>query len=178
MRIKIQKILTVLALSFFMVPAKNCMAKNNVRDSIIVYVFLSESCPICRNQTLSLRELYKSYQHHSIGFVGVFPNLEHSTQETIEKFGKKYHLKFPLIRDENHILTKRFSAVVTPQVFVVQQSTGNILYCGKVDNSFESIGKRRSVITEFYLRDALDALIRNKDVLLSVTQPVGCYIVK
>jgi len=147
-------------------------------DSLTVYIFFSEICPICQNQTYSIRELYKEFHGKSVGFVGVFPNYKHSTEKSIEKFGKKYKLNFPLMKDENHELTNKFDAKVTPQVFVCQSENEKLQYSGKIDNSFESIGRRRNVITEFYLRDALLELIQGKTVTLSVTQPVGCFIVK
>lgn len=147
-------------------------------DSLTVYVFLSEGCPICQNQTYSLRELYTQFGNQKVGFVGVFPNLEFSTTETMEKFKKKYRLSFPLQRDENQALTERLGATITPQVVVIQENTHGIIYKGKIDNSYERIGKRRPVITEFYLRDALTEILAGKTITLSETAPVGCFIIK
>ena len=147
-------------------------------DSLTVYIFLSETCPICQNQTYSLRELYKEFGEKHIGFVGVFPNQEFSTNESIVKFGKKYRLPFPLIKDDNQVLTQKLNATITPQVIVCQYNTNKIEYSGKIDNSFERIGRRRQVITEFYLRDALNELIQGKQVTLQATSPVGCFIIK
>jgi peroxiredoxin len=147
-------------------------------DSLTVYVFLSEGCPICQNQTFSLRELYTQFGNQKVGFVGIFPNLEFSTNETMEKFKKKYRLSFPLQRDENQVLTDSLGATITPQVIVIQQNTHSIVYKGKIDNSYERIGKRRPVITEFYLRNALTELLAGKAVTLSETAPVGCFIIK
>lgn len=145
-------------------------------ESLTVYIFLSETCPICQNQTLTLKELYKNYKDKGVLFVGIFPNQENSTEETIQKFAKKYKIPFELKKDENQILTKEFAATVTPQVFLVKTNTHKILYSGKVDNSFERIGKRRQVITEFYLKDALENLFNNESIKLPHTQPVGCLI--
>ncbi|MBP6732632.1 MAG: redoxin domain-containing protein [Chitinophagales bacterium] len=147
-------------------------------DSISVYIFLSETCPICQNQTLTLRQLYSAYAQKGIAFTGLFPNAEFSTPETISKFGKKYKLDFDLKADEGQKLVNQFSATTTPQVFVVRNSTQEILYHGKVDNSFEGIGKKRQVITAFYLRDALDSILQGKSIAVKQTPAVGCYIIK
>ena len=96
------------ALAFLLLLFTECSAQRIEKDSLTVYVFLSETCPICKNQTYSLRELYKKYHPLSVGFVAVFPNLINSTAETIEKFGRKYQLKFPLVRDEEQASTKKF----------------------------------------------------------------------
>lgn len=147
-------------------------------DSLTVYVFLSETCPICQNQTFYLRELQTQFAGKKIGFVGVFPNENFSTKESIEKFGRKYRLNFTLVKDENQVLTTELGATITPQVIVYQHSTKQTKYNGMINNGFERVGRRRQVITDFYLRDALIALVEGKTVTLSETKPVGCFIVK
>lgn len=151
---------------------------NAQNDSLTVYVFLAETCPICQQQTYTLRELLEEYQNKKIGFVGIFPNIEMSNEETRAKFAKKYRLKFPLQLDENQVLTTVLSATTTPQVVVVQHQLNKILYTGKIDNSFERIGKKRQVVTEFYLKNALDEILSGKNVSLPETTPVGCFIIK
>ena len=141
-----------------------------------VYIFLSETCPICQSATLGLRSLYKEYHGRGIEFVGVFPNVGVSNAASIEKFAKKYQLDFSLKPDENQELTWRFAATVTPQVFVEKGT--EVVYRGKIDNGFERIGKRRQVITEQYLKNALDEVLQNRPVTIPETEPVGCFIVK
>lgn len=147
-------------------------------DSIAVYIFLSETCPICQNQTLTLRQIHEDYSGKGVSFYGVFPNQEFSSNESIQKFGRKYKLNFELKKDEEQKLTKQFSASVTPEVVVVNNASSEILYRGKVDNGFEGIGKKRTVITENYLRDALESIVQRKPVIVKMTEPVGCFIIK
>lgn len=147
-------------------------------DSVSVYIFLSETCPICQNQTLTLRQLQNDFTDKGISFIGLFPNQELSTEQSIHKFGRKYKLDFKLKKDEGQSLTNQFSATITPQVFVINNLTQKILYKGKVDNSFEAIGKKRQVITEHYLREALENILQQKTVAVKETQPVGCFIIK
>jgi galactitol-specific phosphotransferase system IIB component len=40
-------------------------------------------------------------------------------------------------------------------VYLVDRA-GLIVYSGKINNMYEDIEKRRAVVTEFYLRDAID----------------------
>ena len=149
----------------------------NIRnDSITVYVFLSEDCPICQNQTIGFRELYERFHTLGITFVGLFPNPA-SSEASVAAFKKKYKLAFELRRDEAQANARRLSAVVTPQVFVVRNANGKILYSGMTDNSYLRIGKRRGVTTEFYLRDALANITTAKPVERVETKPVGCFIV-
>jgi peroxiredoxin len=153
-------------------------AKAGNSDSITVYIFLSETCPICQSSTLELKELYKGYDEQGIEFIGLFPNTKLSDEGSIRKFAKKYSLPFDLKPDKGQEIAKQLSASTTPQVFVVRNSDKAILYKGKIDNSFESIGKRRGVVTEHYLKQALENILHNQPVNPAETKPVGCFITK
>ena len=147
-------------------------------DSVQVYVFFSETCPICQSATLNLKAIYAKFQDRGIRFAVVFPNTNVSDEKSIEKFSKKYKLPFEHKIDEQQALTKKFSATITPEVIVVNSLTDEILYRGKIDNGFESIGKKRTVITEHYLNEALLSILENKPVNIKETKPVGCFIIK
>lgn len=144
------------------------------QDSLKVYIFLSEKCPICQSVTIELKQLYAAYTGKAVSFIGLFPNEGLSTDKTIKSFGKKYGIPFLLKVDKGKQKVQELQATVTPQVFVVNK--GKVLYSGKIDNSFESIGKRRSVVTEHYLKNALDQILQNKNPAPALTKPVGCFI--
>lgn len=143
-----------------------------------VYIFLSESCPICQSITIELKKLHQQFGPLQVEFIGLFPDGILSDAQTRQAFGKKYGLSFPLQLDSGQVLTKKFKAEITPEVVVVNNETETILYRGNVDNSFASLGKRRTVVTEHYLRNALESWMKGKKILLSETQPVGCIIQK
>ena len=166
---------SIFTFALFFLAVKKTYAQT---DSINVYVFLSETCPICQNQTLSLRDLNATFAPKGVKIIGIFPNIEMSDSVSILKFKKKYKLDFDVQIDKNQQLTSALKATTTPQVFVVNKNTQEILYEGKVDNSFERVGKRRQIITEFYLRDALMQIVQNQCVTVKKTEAVGCFIQK
>ena len=145
---------------------------------LTVYIFLSETCPICQSVTIELKKLHQQFSPLQVEFIGLFPDGILSDAQTRVEFGKKYGLSFPLRSDSGQVLTRKFHAEITPEVVVVDNVTETILYRGKVDNSFASLGKRRTVVTEHYLRTALESWMAGKKILLSETQPVGCIIQK
>lgn len=147
------------------------------RDSTAVFVFLSETCPICQSVSSELRELSERYKNQSVGFAGIFPSAL-STETSRKQFATKYRLNFPFIADTQLALTKRFDASITPEVIVINVESGTVLYRGLIDNSFAVVGRRRRVVTEQYLRDVLNAIQLQKPIPLSSTKPVGCIIQK
>jgi thiol-disulfide isomerase/thioredoxin len=167
------RIKSFLAVSFIVLSSFVLREKNTLKETT-VYVFLSETCPICQSYTLTLKDLYKKYNLQKIKFVGIFPNY-YSTQKSIDEFKKKYSIPFELILDKKGELTNRFSATITPEVFI--ESTDNkILYRGRIDDSFYSLGKRRTIITSTELADALSEISLKQTIKIFKTQAVGCVI--
>jgi peroxiredoxin len=145
-------------------------------DSLTVYVFLSEECPVCQNQTLPLRELHQEFRNKGVGFVAVFSNLS-SVDSTIYLFRAKYGLRFSAVLDSTQHIAKRLNAQITPEVVVVNHAENDtVVYRGAVDNTYPSVGKRRTIVTEHFLRDALTSLIKGSKDYLTTTKAVGCYI--
>ena len=67
-------------------------------------------------------------------------------------------------------------ATVTPEVVVYNESKQQILYKGRIDNTYARIGQKRRITTTSELKDVLEAIKNNQAVLVSHTQPVGCLI--
>ncbi len=145
-------------------------------DSLTVYVFLSEDCPVCQNQTLPLKQLYNQYKNESVKFVAVFSNPS-SSDATILSFRATYDLAFAAVFDSTQQIAKRYNAQITPEVVVVNHSENNtVVYRGAVDNAYPALGKRRTIVTEHFLDNALKALLKNSKDYLPSTRAIGCYI--
>jgi hypothetical protein len=50
------------------------------------------------------------------------------------------------------------------------------LYQGRIDNWAYELAKKRRVITEHNLRDALNSIVHNQPIKITKTKAVGCYI--
>lgn len=164
---------TFIALFLILTVASGFSQKPVIKETT-VYVFLSETCPICQNYTLTLKELYSKYKDQQIRMIGIFPN-HYSTQKEIDAFRKQYSIPFPLTLDADGVFTKHFKAEVTPEVFV-EDKTGKLIYSGRIDDTFYAIGKRRTVITSNELADTLEAISKGKEIKNNKTQAVGCII--
>ncbi|HPH82194.1 MAG TPA: redoxin domain-containing protein [Flavobacteriales bacterium] len=150
--------------------------KTDKREELTVYVFLSETCPICQSITTELKQIDTRFRGEGVKLVGLFPSPKISTEESRKKFAKKYQLSFPLLSDSSHTFTQKYQATITPEVVVVNDVSGEIIYRGLVDNSFASVGKRRRVVSEHYLLDILQHYYAGTPSTITSTQPVGCII--
>ncbi len=152
--------------------------KATEKDSIAVYLFMLESCPISQQVTPAVNQIYREFKGRGVSFQLIFPNADYTTPETLHSFLKKYQLEIPAVIDSSKSITNKWGATVTPEVVVVKKSTGAILYRGRIDNSYVSLGKKRSVVNEHYLKDALWQIVANKTIAIPQTEPVGCFIMK
>ena len=138
-----------------------------------VFVFMLPDCPACENYSLTLNTLAKKYKAAGIMFYGVFPPFVKS--DSIEKFRTTYKINFPLLVDYNKELLNAFDAHVAPSVYVINETT-SLLYHGRIDDWMYAVGKKRTVISNHELEDALIAISSGKKIKVTQTQPVGCLI--
>jgi len=141
---------------------------------VTVLVFFSPICPVCQSQTKAICDLYKEYANDSVSFIMIFPHNNFSKHD-IRNFLDKYEIGMPVIIDTHNDMVKRWKVSATPEV-VVLDSTVRRIYSGKINNAYESVGKYRTVVTEQYLRDAIEAGLRGIMPKVTRTEPVGCIL--
>lgn len=144
------------------------------KDSASVFVFMLPDCPIAQKYTLELERLRQDFEGAGISFYGVFSG-KTADKEKALSFKEKYKVGFPFLKDENNDLKQMFAAEISPEVFIINPQK-RILYRGAIDNWFYALGKKRQVVSEHYLQDALDAISKGEEVETPTTQAVGCYL--
>jgi hypothetical protein len=137
--------------------------------------FIAEDCPISNYYSQEIRRICDAYRARGVGcsLVYVDPTL---SDAAAAKHAQEYgHGAYPKIVDRNHALVEATGATITPEAVVIAPNE-TIAYRGRIDDSYVSLGKKRRVVTEFDLRDALDAVLTGKPASRAEVQAVGCYI--
>ncbi len=144
-------------------------------DTITVFIFMGEDCRICHYYAAELSRLNEEYSSDNISFIGLFPN-RYSSDEGIEKFKEKYRIPFPLKREYFQTKTKSLGAKITPEVFVYNETKQDIIYHGRIDNSYYRVGRLRRVVTSHELEDVLKE-VSEGDYSTHQSEPaIGCFI--
>jgi len=138
-----------------------------------LYLFLSDECIITQYYVPTINDIAAEFGDH-IDMVAIFPNFS-SKPKKIDAFYQKYKLNIPHKTDYYKTLSKSLGATVTPEAILVNNK-GQIIYQGRIDNSYVQIGKRRRVVTKHELTDALSATVTNKEIAESETKAIGCFI--
>lgn len=139
-----------------------------------VMIFVATDCPIANSYAPELNRLHVDYGGKKIEFLLVYPEPDR-TEDEVKKHVAEYALTLPTTIDRDHALVKKASVTTTPEVAVFDASDA-VVYRGRIDNLYSDFGERRRTVTEPYLRDALDAILRGEKPALATTAAIGCLI--
>ncbi len=139
-------------------------------------VFMSETCPICKSITAELRSIDAYYPDSILSLRAIFTTRNSLNEAVLKQFARKYKIGFSIEHDSLLYAARQYQATVNPEVILVERATTRIIYRGMIDDSFASVGKRRTVVKNQYLRMAIASWSKGETPQISETQPVGCLI--
>ncbi len=140
----------------------------------IVLLFLSTDCPLSNAYVPELNRMRETYAPRGVAFYAVQGDGTVGLEE-VRKHVRDFDYSFPYLLDPHETLAAFTGAVTTPEAAVLD-ARGALVYLGRIDNRLADFGKQRTVVTEFDLRDALDAVLAGKPVARPRTRALGCAI--
>ena len=144
-------------------------------DSISVNFFLLDECRISQNISGEINYVRKQFDQAPFHFVSYFPNSS-STDEKIKRFLTNFKINIPYFTDYDKTKTRFYGATIAPEVVVYDEKNQQLLYRGRIDNSYDKVGSRRRVVTSRDLRNALNAILKQEEIKEKETQAIGCFI--
>jgi peroxiredoxin len=141
-----------------------------------VFLFVSTDCPLSNSYVPELNRLAQTYAPRGFAFYGVQGDAT-TSNDVVRRHVKDFGYAFPYLLDPEESLAAWIGATVTPEAAVLS-ARGELLYRGRIDNRLEDYGERRTRVTEFDLRNALDAIDAGHPVARPRTPALGCAIVR
>lgn len=139
-----------------------------------VIALLDPGCPIARYHTLALRQCHEAFSKQGVVFEAHLPNPLVTPKEA-SAFAKTFQLPFPVHADPSQKKAKALKATIVPEVFVFD-ADDQLVYRGRVDDTYAGIGKRRPKARVHDLKRTLRALLEGSPISTKRTTPVGCPI--
>lgn len=142
-----------------------------------VIVFTCNHCPYSIAYEDRLIEMDKKYKELGYPVIAINPNdPEVNEDDSYEKMivrAEEKGFTFPYLMDEGQEVYPKYGATKTPHVYVVNKTEGGnkVAYIGAIDDS-----KDAESVTENYLTNALDALIKGETPNPSFTKAFGCSV--
>jgi len=151
-------------------------------SKVLVVVFICNHCPIAQMYETRVAQLAADYKDRGVSVVAIEPNdpkaitideLDSSDiSDSLEemKIRAQYkHLTYPYLYDgETQSVTEAYGPQATPHAFVFDSSR-HLRYEGRVDNSY-----RAELVKTHEVRDAIDAILANREVEVKHTGVFGC----
>lgn len=142
----------------------------------VVLFFLTTDCPLCNTYVPEMNRIAQAFSARGVAFYGVQGDAT-VPDANVRAHVKDYAYTFPYLFDPEESLAAYTGATATPEAAVLSPS-GQLLYLGRIDNRLEDFGKQRVQVTEFDLRDTLEAILNGKPVPHPRTKALGCAITR
>jgi peroxiredoxin len=143
-------------------------------NQLLLFIFLSPECPICKNYTQALNALQQQYGK-TVTMTGIIPGRTYSNA-IVNAFAQKHKTAFSLLIDTKKEISNYLNASITPEV-VLLNSRGELVYRGAIDNSIKQLGGPKSrQATENYLEEAINKYLQHGSIAVKRVKAVGCLI--
>lgn len=148
----------------------------NARGFIVV--FTCNHCPFAKLYQERMNAMNKEYASKGFHVIAISSNdaiaVPEDNFEEMAARAKEQHYNFPYLYDETQGVARAFGAVKTPHAFVLFKEGGKwiVKYSGSIDDN----GAEPDKVKNAFVKNAVDALLRNEPVPVSSTKSVGCAI--
>lgn len=138
----------------------------------LALVFIDTECPVANRYVPRLNELAAEARESGVAFYGVYSDPALTAREAREhRDGRS--VTFPVLFDASGDLAERLGPTRVPEAFVVD-GDDRLVYRGRIDDRFESVGRLRTTFDDHDLLDALRVAGRGEAPAVARTPPVGC----
>lgn len=145
-------------------------------DKGTVVMFICNHCPFVIHVNEELVRLANDYRVIGFGFVAISSNdvgtYNQDGPRYMKRVADKNDYPFPYLYDETQEVAKAYDAACTPDFYLFDQED-RLVYRGQLD---ESRPRNGVPLTGRSMREALDALLGNKEVPKDQKPSVGCGI--
>lgn len=144
----------------------------------IIVVFDCNTCPVSKAYNNRIQALHKKYSPKGFPVLAINANdpgrSPGDSFEEMVKYAKDKGYEFDYLVDETQDIGHAFGATNTPHVFVLKNdhNTFKVAYIGAIDNNT----RKAEEADKKYVEDAVDALLKGKEIAVPKTKAIGCGI--
>ncbi len=143
-----------------------------------IVIFTCNHCPYAKkyeDRIIALDKMFKSK-----GYPAIAINPNDATVQPQDGFAemqtraKEKGFTFPYLVDEGQKIYPIYGATKTPHVYLLKKENGKniVKYIGAIDNNYENPND----VSEYYVQDAVNQLLKNEEVKTNKTVAIGCTI--
>ncbi len=138
-----------------------------------VLVFLDTACPVATRYVPTLNALHAEAESNGVALYGILSNPAITWQAGAD-FVDEFGIAFPVILDSAGDLALRLGPRVMSEAFVIS-TADRIVYRGRIDDRFATVGTLRTRIGAHDLRSVIEAMAGGAQPEPYATEAVGCF---
>ena len=165
------------------VDGKNYSLESFKDAKVLVIVFTCNHCPTAQAYEERIKQMVTDYKSKGVALVAISPNSTEGLSlselgytdvsdsfEEMKYRAKDKNFNFPYLYDgETQSVSLQYGPAATPHIFIFDKAR-KLRYQGRIDD-MENPKKKP---TSFDARNAIDALVANKEVPVKTTKVFGC----
>src|SRR5690606_19356759 len=143
-----------------------------------IVTFTCNTCPYAVGYEDRLIALNNKYAPLGYPVIAIMPNNPDvqpgDSMDKMKERAKSKGFTFPYLLDKGQTVYPKYGATKTPHVFILQKmSKGNVVkYIGAIDDNYQDA----SAVKTKYAENAINALMKGKEVPEKETKAIGCTI--
>lgn len=160
---------------------KNISSKD-LNEDVLVFVSLANHCPWVRGMDKDLVKLANKLNDKSVRVIGLSMNhREDDRLPAMKVHAEKTGYSFDYIFDESQELGRKLGATRTPEYFIFNKER-KLVYTGALYDSPAKMNDDGTVKhingepTQYYVRDAVTALLDGNKIAIKETRAHGCTV--
>ncbi len=144
-------------------------------SKILVVIVSCNHCPYVIAYEPRMVAIANEYMAKGVGFLAVNANdatrYPDDGMQPMKNRAKERGFPFPYVRDDSQAFVRALGARFTPEVYVFDAER-KLRYHGRIDDNHRDLSR----VTSHDLRNALDALLTDKDPPVTETTAFGCSV--
>ena len=143
-----------------------------------IVTFTCNTCPYAVAYEDRVEALNKKYADKGYPVIAIMPNdTDVKPGDNIEAMKARAKAKgftFPYLMDKDQKIYPQYGATKTPHVYLLEKTKkGNVVkYIGAIDDNY----KDANAVKTKYVENAVDALLKGKEIEVKETRAIGCTI--
>ena len=133
------------------------------KKAIVLFV-QGNNCPIVRKSIPYLKELQEKYAPQDVVFLMINSNPSEN-RDLIKEEIRAFSINMPIFEDKSQTVAKALGLTRTAEAILINPPTWQIIYRGALND-----------IKNYYLQDAIDAVLERKPVAVSSSAVKGCLL--
>jgi len=143
-----------------------------------IVIFTCNHCPYAKAYEDRIIALNNKYSKLAYPVIAINPNnpekQKMDSYELMQVRAKEKGFTFPYLFDDGQKIYPQYGATKTPHVYLLQKTNKGyqVKYIGAIDDNYED----EKAVKDKYVENAVDALLKNKEVTVKETKAIGCSI--